>query len=226
MKKVLFAFVLLLVLSVLGVATFAMISNSEQEPVEDNSQAVEAPLKQLSFISYQREIPTYKLSEESLATLSMEFDKVIEENDEIEFENNFYIDRFMTAQSDACGVEYKSEYLEGKYSDFTVSTKDDADTVKYLMLLSYLTAEENNAVIWLGYDYDVMKSNLMPPRKLFVSYDYKERGYDNALEYHKAIKSGEAELGDNSYYVNFYSKNICKCTDEEKINLWDALKDK
>ena len=222
MKKVLLVFVLLLALSVLGVATFAMISNFEQEPVEDNSQAVEAPLKQLSFISYQREIPTYKLSEESLAALSTEFDKVIEENDEIKFENNYYIDRFMTEQSDALDVEY----IEGKYSDFTVSTKNDADTVKYLMLLSYLTAEENDAVIWLGYDYDIMKSNLMPPRKLFVSYDYEELGYENALEYHKAIKSGEDELGDNSYYVNFYSKDIRKCTDEDNVNLWDAFKDK
>lgn len=219
MKKILIIVVSLLVISALGIAAFAMISEFEGEPAQENALITESEPKIVSFKACKEEITDFKLSASSFADVCSKFDKIIAENDIIEFENNHYIDTFMLHQSD---IEYKSEASSSKVTNFTVSTKEDADTLKYLMLLSCLDLEpDSESVVWIQYRYDPFSSNCHIPNMLFVSNDYEEFGYKNALEYENAVIKDEAELGDDSYYVFFDKKYIFNANSNGLTNLWN-----
>ena len=223
------------------------INEPADESIEEPSEKV------LSFKTYMNENPDFKLSEESLAKLYKELDAVIEEYDVIEFENNGYINHFVKSCKNLCkegcnkeckpgclGLfsDFEGEYTVNndqdgnprmEYSDFSVSTDEDADTLKYLMLLSYIAFDTSGAVTYGDYNYNFMTMARMPFYYLFVSYDYADYGYDTALDYLKAVRNDEAEMGDNSYRVYFSTtKMIYKsnASYSEREYLWQKVSGK
>lgn len=245
-KVIAIAACLAMMLTTLTVWGLTLTSNeSAEEPIEEPS------VKVLSFKAYMEENPGFRLSEESLAELYQELDTVIEEYDVIEFENNGFIYYFLRSCRNSCkegchngcepgclGLfadcvnEYTTYYDENgswcvEYSNFTVSTDEDADTdtLKYLMFLSYICFETPETVAFGDYDYKPsMNRNMF--HYIFLSYDYVELGYDTALDYLKATRSGEAEMGDNSYRVDYNSrKRIYKFNSKfsERENLWQKV---
>ncbi len=157
----------------------------------------------------------------SVAVLHDAFSKtkqIAKEYDSYELGYNFYVDRFTRT------------YLQGQTAEMSISStretmsilKDtkqtDESAFGYLMLLSYITTEMKDSVVWTDQEYSPYMNRPMSTW-LFISTDYESLGFSSAQAYYDAVKAGQCEFTDGAYLVSFETCRIVEYGDLSFTNL-------
>ncbi len=225
--KIVFAILLTIILcitSVLVVIYALSDSSSNQQRAEDatgidnNLKNTIEPKGTLRLDQIDLDITSSKLS---VAVLNDAFSKakqIAKDYDSYELGYNFYVDRFTRT------------YLQGKTAEMSISsTKDTVSILKdtkqtddsafgYLVLLSYITTEMKDSVVWTDREYSPDINRPMSTW-LFISTNYESLGYSTAQAYYDAIRAGQCEFTDGAYLMSFETCRIIEYGDVSFTNL-------
>ena len=219
MKKIIIiSLSILAVLSIMTVSIFALtgLISDNEAPVNDNTNKVVSD----DGIFYMSE---FTLSNNSLvgqklfAAAFNSFDSIISKNDTIKIEK-------LTVPNSYCklgDVEFEldlssnTKYFSNSFEIsedkvLTASTKTETDGLKYMMFLSMLVTKYPDNVIAVD-SYQDYSHNLAPYPYLFVSFDYKELGYDTISDYKKDVNNSVIQPGNNTFLVGYNGMSIMQC---------------
>ncbi len=226
--KINFAVLLTIVLCITSVSIviYALSdSSSNQRSAEDTTgiydnglQKIIEPKGTLSLVQMDLDITSSKLSAAVLKDAFSKTKQIAKEYDSYELGYNFYVDRFTRT------------YLQGQTAEMSISStretmsilKDtkqtDESAFGYLMLLSYITTEMKDCVVWTDQEYSPYMNRPMSTW-LFISTDYESLGFSTVQAYYDAVKAGQCEFTDGAYLVSFETCRIVEYGDWSFTNL-------
>ena len=135
------------------------------------------------------------ISQENLEQIFDAFDVIIDENDIIVLSNEIRPYFFLV---DKCAFEYTDD---GKCVINTSDIAGDRNQIKLAMLLSvYFENFPDTIVPWdLNQPHNIA---IIP--FVYISFDYAEYGFDNALDYLVSCTKGSAEYSDKTFVLDPY----------------------
>lgn len=209
MKKIFVALIMFIIVSSLTIFSIWAITSMDNENPPEDEISSDKIIEQSSQKVYScKDLVLVKSADsytpKGLAVTFKNFDSIIQENDYIEFENFFTIEWFSGT--------WQIEATQNEAQKITVSTEKATDSLKYLMFLATLKTNYPNSIVdyQIGYD-DSFNLGKIPA--WFISFDYKDYGYDTAAEYYSAITFGQAQIGQNTYLAFYDKQYICYYSD-------------
>lgn len=205
MKKIFVALIMFIIISSLTIVSIWAITSMDNETSSDEELSSNKVIESNQPKVYScKDLSLVKTSDsytpKGLSATFKSFDSIIQENDYIEFENFFTTEWFIGT--------WQIEATQNDTNKILVSTEKATDSLKYLMFLAVLKTNYPDSIVdyQIGYDESF---NLGKIPAWFISFDYKDYGYNTAAEYYSAISLGQAQIGQNTYLAFYNKQYIC-----------------
>lgn len=203
MKKLIVSIVsVIVIISVLAGAVFALTMQEDAkaeklDTIETLSKIATSANGNYSVKKLNQKEIFQDLSAENISDIMTAFDVIIRKNDFIELSSEFFV-----------RILFESNDIFYKVTDdkITVSTDVDNNVLKYAMFASVFI--ENFPENVFRFDDPRLFSDLGAPigksrYHIAISFDYSEKGYDDAFSYLSEFYVGNiTELGDKTYLLS------------------------
>ena len=176
------------------------VEGEQEQEQQDQEKEPEAKIFYTSSYSFGEGVPVF--SNFTLSDIFEDFCNIVNENDKIAVIDHQFTRRFGSRRN--IPFEEADGYL------MIDCIANDARLI-YLMFLSSIIEQYPDNIISLDHDYDPYSSNMEPTEALFLSFDYKELGYETVIDHELALRQGEAKDTKSAYKISYYFMYVSRC---------------